>query len=166
MVTPNRNATLARDSNIVAGIGKRLQSVQTVMLDGTAYAPSELTDLYESQISGTANIAALRAQLKDALLAEQVLAKRLDALTKALKGYVSNAFGATSTALGDFGFAPAKVPGPKDPVTKVVAAAKGLATRKARGTKGKRQRERIVGEIPATVSIVLTSSGKPATPSE
>jgi hypothetical protein len=162
--TTNRTTTQVRDANIVAGIGKRLQNVQTVNLGGTAYTPSTLTQLFQSGVSSTANIAALRAQLKDALQAELLLTKQLNALAKALKAYVINEFGSTSSALGDFGFVPPKAPGTKDPVTKVVAAAKMRNTRVARNTKGKRQAEEIVGAVPQSISIAVNSSGKPEVP--
>jgi hypothetical protein len=163
MATPNRTTTQVRDANIVAGIGKRLQNVQTLNLGGAAYAPSALTQLFQSGVDASANIAALRAQVKDALQAELLLTKKLNALAKALKTYVVNEFGSTSSALGDFGFVPPKAPA-KNPVTKVVAAAKMRNTRVARNTKGKRQKEEIVGQTPQSISIAVTSSGKPGTP--
>jgi hypothetical protein len=162
--TTNRTTTQVRDSNIVAGIGKRLQNVQTVNLGGTAYAPSALTQLFQSGVDASANIAALRAELKDALQAELLLTKKLNALATALKSYVINEFGSTSSALGDFGFVPPKAPGTKNPVTKVVAAAKLRNTRVARGTKGKLQREAIVGSVPQSISIAVKPSGKPEVP--
>jgi hypothetical protein len=162
--TTNRTTTQVRDSSIVSGIGKRLQNVQTLNLGGTAYAPSSLTQLFQSGVNSSANIAALRAQLKDALQAELLLTKQLNALATALKSYVINEFGSTSSALGDFGFVPPKAPGTKDPVTKVVAAAKMRITRVARSTKGKRQAEEIVGQRPQSISIAVMPSGKPEVP--
>jgi hypothetical protein len=162
MSTINRTTTQARDAQIIAGIGKRLQTVPTVTLLGTAYTPAQLTQLFQSQISSAASIAAMRAQLKDLLQTDSVLAKKVNGLVKPLKAYVENALGNTSEVLGDFGFAPAKATGPKDPVTKVVAAAKSLATREARGTTGKRKKEQIKGATPASVSISVGSAGKPA----
>jgi hypothetical protein len=162
--TMNRTTTQIRDSSIVSGIGKRLQNVQTVTLGGTAYAPSALAQLFQSGVDASANIAALRAQLKDALQAELLLTKKLNALALALKSYVLNEFGPTSSALGDFGFVPPKGTGTKDPVTKVVAAAKLRNTRVARGTKGKRELKDIVGAAPKSISITVKPSGKPEVP--
>ena len=59
----------------------------------------------------------------------------------------------TPNALNDYGLTPKKTTGPKSPVTKVLAAAKGKVTRLARGTKGPVQRAKIVGVTPAMVSI-------------
>jgi hypothetical protein len=80
-----KNTTQVRDSNIVAGIGKRLQNVQTLSLGGTAYSPVQLTAQFQGEISALANIATLHAQLKDAVAAELVLAKQNNALARALK---------------------------------------------------------------------------------
>jgi len=164
MATTSRTTTQVRDANIVAGIGKRLQNVQTLNLGGASYTPSALTQLFQSGVDASANIAALRAQLKDALQAELLLTQKLNALAKALKTYAINEFGSTSSALGDFGFVPPKAPGTKDPVTKVLAAAKMRNTRVARNTKGKRQREDIVRQRPQSISIAVGASGKPEVP--
>jgi hypothetical protein len=160
-MSTNRNTIQARDAQIIAGIGKRLQNVPTVLLSGTAYTPAQLSALFQSQLTLATNIAALRAQLTDAVQTDRVLTKQLNALAKSLKGYVENTFGNTSTALGDFGYSPTKAPGPKDPVTKVVAAAKARATREARGTMGSREKEQIKGANPGSVSISVSSAGKP-----
>ena len=58
MSTLNRTTTHARDVQIIAGIGKRLQAGQTVLLLGTPYTPDELTELYQSQIDSAASLAA------------------------------------------------------------------------------------------------------------
>jgi hypothetical protein len=160
-MSTNRNTIQARDAQIIAGIGKRLQSVQTLVLLGTAYTPAQLTALFQSQINSAKSIAALRSQLSDALQSDVALAKQISTLVKALKAYVMNAFGNTSEAFGDFGFAPEKVPGAKTPLVKVVAAAKLRATREARGTTGKREKEQTKGTAPTSVSISVNSAGKP-----
>jgi hypothetical protein len=162
MSTKNRTTTHARDAHIIAGIGKRLEPGQTVLLLGTAYTPDELTELYQSQIDSAATLATLRAQLADQLAVDRALAKKLDVLTRAMKGFVENTFGSTSAAFGDFGFVANKPTGTRDPATQVVAAAKAKATREARGTMGKRQRERILGIAPARVTIAVGPAGKPS----
>ena len=162
-MTTNRTTVQVRDTQVIAGIGKRLQNVPSVLLLGTAYAPADLTKLLQSQIASATNIAVLRAQLTDAVQADRALATKVTALIRALKAFVINAFGNTSEVLGDFGFASTKTQ-PKNPVTKVVAAEKALATRKARGTKGKRQKEKIKGTVPATISIAVLPAEPSAAP--
>ena len=90
---------------------------------------------------GTAAVAAARTEKTD-----------LVALTAALKSYLVNEYGTTSTVLSDFGFAPRKVT-PRNPVTKVVAAERLRATRKERGTMGAVQKSKIKGTVPATIEI-------------
>jgi hypothetical protein len=155
MSNVNRTAVQARDTKIVAGIAKRLQSVQSLSLLGTAYTPVSLTALFQSQIGSIGNIAALRAQLKDALQADRALARQMTALVRALRNYLVNVFGSSSEVLGDFGF-PFNRTSKAKPATKVAAAVKARATRKARGTMGSKQKKAIKGATPASPSPAAT----------
>jgi len=91
-------------------------------------------------------VARLRAQLEDALgtVAETEAARlKTDA---ALRAWVRAEFGVESTEAIDFGF-----PAPRKPVRtleeKTLAAARTKATRAARHTMGKRQKEEIRGML-------------------
>ena len=70
-------------------------------------------------------------------------------------------FGVVSKEAIDFGFPPPKKP----EITveaKALAVARRKATREARGTMGKRQKERVLGVAPARVTISVTPAGKPS----
>jgi hypothetical protein len=154
MTKKNQNQTTeqARDAQIIAGIGKHLQNSASIKALGTTYAPSDLITAYQAQISALASLAALKAQVTAAVAAARTQRADLVALTAALKSYLVNEYGTTSTVLSDFGFTPRKVT-QKDPVTKVVAAERLRATRKERGTMGAVQKSKIKGTVPATIEI-------------
>ena len=126
----NQMTDLTRDAQIIAGIGKHLQNTASIKALGTTYAPSDLIKAYQPQISALASLVALKAQVTAAVAAARTQKADLLALTAALKSYVVNEYGTTSTVLSDFGFAPRKVT-PRNPVTKVVAAADDNATKPA-----------------------------------
>jgi hypothetical protein len=99
-------------------------------------------------------VASLRAQLAEALQeVGETEEARLEA-DGALKAWVRGEFGVESTEANDFGF-----PAPKKPVMtveqKALAVERGKATRKARGTLGKRQREAIRGTIAAPLARLV-----------
>jgi hypothetical protein len=153
MTTKTNNTTVqTRDAQIIAGIAQHLQNVASISLLGTSYAPSDLTKAFQAQISALATLAALKAQVTAAVAASHSQEVTLSALSTALKTYLVNANGKASPVLTDFGFAPRKA-APRNPVSKVIASAKNLATRKERGTMGSVQKAKITGTVPATISL-------------
>jgi hypothetical protein len=148
----NQTTVQTRDAQIVAGIGKHLQNEPSISLLGTTYAPGNLTKAFQAQISALATLAALKAQVKAAVAASRTQEVELAALSTALKTYLVNEYGKASPVLSDFGFAPRKAT-QRNPVTKVIAAARNLATRKERGTMGPVQKAKITGTIPATIAL-------------
>jgi hypothetical protein len=148
----NQTTNQTRDAQIIAGVGKYLATQSSISLLGTAYAPNELSNLFQAQISALASLAILKSQVKVAVAAAQSQEKQLGALASALKSYLISTAGNSPTVLGEFGFTPKRV-ATKDPVTKVVAAAKNLATRKERGTMGSVKKKIVKGTVPATLEV-------------
>jgi hypothetical protein len=91
--------------------------------------------------------------------AERDAAPALSAFMNAFESLVRVMFGDDTTALADFGLQPHKRALPKTAAEKAVAAAKRLATREARGTKGPKAKKAIHGNV--TAKLVVT----PAAPS-
>ncbi len=80
----------------------------------------------------------------------------IDSITSGVRGAV----GSSPTALAPYGLKPRKDPEPLTAEQNVEKAAKALATRKARGTLGKKQKAAIHG----TVTPPATGTTVPATP--
>jgi len=148
----NQTTVQTRDAQIVAGIGKHLQNVPSISLLGTTYAPGDLTKAFQAQISALATLAALKAQVRAAVAASRTQEVDLAALSTALKTYLVNEYGKASPVLSDFGFAQRKAT-QKNPVTKVIASARNLATRKERMTMGPVAKAKITGTVPATLAL-------------
>ena len=86
------------------------------------------------------------------------------AFVSAVKQAIYVLFGNNPDALADFGLVPKKVRVPLTPAARVVAAAKSAATRKARGTSGKKAKLALRGTVADTIGVSTTggTDGKPA----
>ena len=155
----NQTTELVRVKQAIVGISKHLGGAATLLLAGQTFTPTSLVALLQAFVDEATAIDTAKASLRDLFLKERDDAKSLRRVLQALRSYVVALYGNDAAAiLADFGFTPHKAPAVK-PETRVVAAAKNVATRKARHTLGKRQRKGIKGvvETPA----VSPPAGKP-----
>jgi hypothetical protein len=106
-------------------------------------------------------VARLRAQLLEAIgTVGETEAARLEA-DAALKAWVRAQFGVESTEAIDFGFPPPRT-GVPTVEEKALAVARAKATRKARHTMGKRQKEGIRGTVAVSGATAETGEGTAA----
>jgi hypothetical protein len=139
MTAINSNTAKALDAQVVAGIQKHLLTVPSLPLAGAAYTPADLVKLVQSRLDSAGTVASSNATWHSTVAAHGALNAKLTQVLRGLRQYVLNAFGETSPVLADFGFTPPKV-ATRTPEEKAAAAAKALATRRARHTMGKKQR--------------------------
>lgn len=153
MSNTNRPTVQARNKQFIAGIQKRLQNAQQLPIAGTNYTPADLVKLFQSQIDKADAIAPEKGKYHDAVQAYRDLSKQLARIVVGFRAQVRNIFGESSEVLADFGLTPVKTTKPK-PATQVQAAAKRVATRKARNTMGKKQKKSVQGApaAPATAT--------------
>ncbi len=156
-----KNKTTRQNSNrkIVGAIKKHLSG--SVTLAGVKYAPAKLAQMFQQGIEvGDATDAASKAW-RVAVAKERAMTQELSGVQTSLRNHVSALFGETGTEFADFGFAPKQVT-TVDVATKAVAVKRREATRVARHTMGKRQKEEITGET----SPAVTDSTTPTTPEQ
>ena len=124
---------------------------------GTTYTVAQILVILASRLAKRAAAATAKAKYQALVQAadeEVALTKPVvDAVRKQLRIWCNN----VPDALAAYGMTVTKASGPKSPVTKVLAAAKGKSTRTARGTMGPVQKSYIVGAIPAAVSITTAT---------
>ncbi len=157
----NRTVVQALDGQVIVGIKKDLQNVSSVPLAGSAYPTATLEQLIQSRIDAANTVANARAQWLEAVAAYKSLNTKVTPLVRALRQYVVNVYGPDSTVLADFGFTPSKkkVLTPEEQVAK---AEKAAATRKARGTMGKKQKAKIKGTVDTTAPATPPAATAPA----
>jgi hypothetical protein len=137
----NRPSVHARDEQFVAGIGKRLQNVQSLAIAGKTYTPADLVKLFQQQIAAADGIDAARAKLRDATQAFRDLSQELTPIVIGFRHFVRNQFGDVAEVLSDFGIPAAKPRAVPTLEQKAAAAAKRKATREARHTMGPKKKK-------------------------
>jgi hypothetical protein len=146
---PNNATVVETCTRRIRALGTYVDGRASIGINGRKHAHAEVVAVYARCVDARAKVASLRAQLAEAI--EEVGSAEVARMEadRALKAWVRGEFGVESTEANDFGF-----PAPKKPAMtvdqKALAVARGKATRKARRTMGKRQKEEIRGTIAAT----------------
>ena len=147
MPRATQTTKLERARTLVAGIQKHLAAGGKYYLQGRAFSRDDLIATFQEELDALRAIQAARAALASAVAREVDVERRVRSLELDLKGLVQNLFGHRIDVLGAFGWSVPKKPGPKTPAAKALGAEKAAATRKARGTMGKRQRLKVRGTL-------------------
>jgi len=151
---------LARDTKVIAGIQKRLQGMTIVIL-GVSYSAAQLVAIFQSHIDALNALAALRGQVTAGVQAAATLTEKTNAVFLGIQSEVRNQFNNAPDVLSDLGMTPKKV-GTRSPVTNVVAAVKGRATRTRRGTTGSAEKAKVTGGLtPAEIQAAVAAEVAP-----
>jgi len=144
---------------LIAGLPNLPASVTALSVQNQTFTPAALgTQLstlvapYDAVVKAEQELAAAEATVG---LTDKQTRKFVMAVVRALK----TALGNTSPSLKNLGIQPDQVPQAPPAAKRVAAAAKGQATKKARGTNvGKRQRAQIHGEVPAAAPAAASAA--------
>jgi hypothetical protein len=164
--TLGKGARATRAGQLIAGARKHFPNGGQVLTFGGGAANvtvdaavAELQKLVDNRTAA----AEARATATDKVEAERAATPVLVAFMNAFEDLVRVQFGADTKALGDFGLAPRKTRAPLTAEQKAVAAAKGKATREARGTKGPKAKKAVKGNVKADL-VVTPVTGAAAAP--
>jgi hypothetical protein len=141
----------------ITGLAKYVKTKTAITIEGQPMKLNDVISVYQASLDTRAAVDSARAVYEKALEARDAAEESRLSLDTGLKAWVASSFGATSQVAKELGFLPPKV-GVKSAATKAQAVEKQLATRKARGTGGKRQKAHIKGTI--------DDAGKPAPPTD
>ena len=161
MGTKNKATRQNDNRKIVGAIKKHLSG--TVTLKGVKYAPARLAKMFQEGIDIADATDQAAKTWHQAVAKEKGNTQDLSSVQISLRNHVSATFGEASTEFADFGFTP-KAVSAVDAATKAGAVVKRAATRAARGTKGKRQKEKIKGTIVAPAEPAAPAVTTPAAP--
>ncbi|MGH7269450.1 MAG: hypothetical protein ACREJ3_03385, partial [Polyangiaceae bacterium] len=137
------------------------QNVPSLQIMGKAYTMAEAIQLIQSRIDAVNAAGSAKANWHNAAATYKALSAQATEVVRGLRLYALNAFGRDSPVLADFGFAPPKK-ATLTPEQEVAKASKARATRKARGTMGKRQKAKIKGEVVVTSPATSPPAQAPA----
>jgi hypothetical protein len=146
---PNRPITQAHDGQVIVGIKKDLQNVSSVPIGGSTFTLATIETLLQSRIDAANAVDVARAKWLEATATYQALNAQVTPVVRGLRRFVIDAFGENSPVLADFGFSPPKK-AVLTPEQNVAKALKAAATRKARGTMGKKEKLKIKGTVATT----------------
>ena len=128
----------------IKGIQKHFAGVASVIINGVPVAPARLADLYQRRLDASQETARAHAAWITCVRQEREAVRALHPLDVGFVQYLHMLYGRQATLLADFALEPRKI-GRKTVATKLAAADKMRATRKARRTMGKKQKAKIKG---------------------
>ena len=155
-----RIAKQAADQKMADGFNKHAQTVPSLIIAGTSYKAADIVAVLQARLS-TANAAqSTRATWQNAVKADSDERAKTKPFIDGVRQALLVAFAGSIDGLADFGLTPRKVR-VTSPEQKAVAAAKALATRKARGTKGSVQKKDVKGAVSATLVVTPLAAPQP-----
>ena len=160
---PNRAKEVTALTGLIAGAKKRLTGVTQVTLAGATITIAVLLSDLQGLLDGIT--AADRHGYALCCWRPSTPRRPPSALASAFTAYVRTTFGNQADTLAGLALAPRKVPPPRTLEQKQAAAAKALATRKARGTVSAKAKKAITGTVAtATAPVTPASPAAPAVP--
>ncbi len=145
----------------VTALTKLVKPKTEISINGQPIKLADLIAIYQAAIDTRSALVTSRAALDKDLEARDSAEATRRATDQGLKAWITTQFGAGSPEAQELGFTSTN-PRAKTAETKFVAVQKMLATREARGTKGKRQREKIKGTIVAPAAPAVPAVTVPA----
>jgi type I site-specific restriction endonuclease len=164
-MTTNIAKTTAADQKIVDGCNKRLLTLASVTVAGTAMKPLDVVAKVQSRIDAATALAAATAAFHKAVANNTDTSTQTHQFMLDLRATIRVLFGTDVVALADFGLEPPR-PRTKKPATLVAAAQKAKATRAARGTKGSKQKKAIKGAAAAAEPVTPPAPAATPTPAK
>jgi hypothetical protein len=146
----------AQYQSLIAGLLKYYKSTDTFQLAQGVFTRDEIIALVQKFIAACQGTQEANQEWRAAIQAERTLELGMRTLRKGVRGIVLARFGTDGPPILKFGFTLPKVQ-PKTTETKAIAAAKGQATRVARGTMSKAEKKKIKGNV--NVALVVTPAG-------
>jgi hypothetical protein len=133
--------------NFMNGLVKHEQDLPTLVIDGTTYKSTDILAILKTRLAASVAVSPAKAAWQAAVQADHDERAKTKLLLAGLRQALIVAYGGSIDTLAEFGLVPRKA-AVVSPDTRVVAAAKAKATRAARHTMGKKQKEQIKG-VPA-----------------
>jgi hypothetical protein len=136
---PSKAAALAGVQAIIAGAQRHFPN-GSFTLGNVPFTTASLVQLFQTLADAIAAANAAQAAAKDAVAALRAARAKVNPVLLDFKRVLLATFGTATQTLADFGLEPPKARKPLSSEANVAAAAKRLATRKARGTTSKKQK--------------------------
>jgi hypothetical protein len=143
MARKSKTAQQARFIALQRGIKKHWKDGKT--LANKKYTQADLLAFLQNLRERFAAVGTARAAYKEALAKRKEAEREAAPVLTDIEAMVDGEFGDAVVPRADFGLGPRRKKGPKTTQAKVLMVERARATRKKRGTMGKRQRKKIRG---------------------
>jgi hypothetical protein len=161
MPTPTRKSTVAELQKLLFGVQKNLSGA-TLVIAGISYGGPQLAAFVSQALASAVGIQQAHANLTDAIMADEKLQLTIGRQVRGLKDIAQVMFSTQHTTLAEFGLLPRKARTPLSTEALLLRAERVRATRKARNTKGAKQKRAIKGNvIGVTITPVVTATAAP-----
>ena len=165
MATNTRNNSALKINKLFAGIQKRFPALNLTSfpVGGAIMTYAEFLRAMQPIVDMANAVLTSKSAWQTAVQAERAKAAQTKIFLAAVRQAIYVLFGNNPDALADFGLVPKKVRVPLTAAARVVASAKSAATRKARGTSGKKAKLAVHGTVADTIGVSTTggTGGKP-----
>jgi len=165
---PSKATTLARVQALIAGTNKHFPN-GSFTLENTAYTTASLVGLLKGLADAIAATDAAHASTKEAVATLRGERAKVRPVMLAYTHWLLTTFGSAMQTLADFGVQAPKARTPLTSEQTAAAVAKRESTRKARGTRGKKQKLAVKGDVTGVIVTPVTHAGSStpsATPAE
>jgi hypothetical protein len=151
-------------TNLVAGIQKHFSAVPQLTFGEGTFTPAQVQAQLSALATLRSDVVAARTAMEAKLEGERAKAPALRVFLAAFVSFVRATFGSSTNTLADFGLKPRKARKPLTAEQLAAKAAKAKATRKARGTIGKKKILAVKGDVTGVVvtPVVATVNPSPA----
>jgi hypothetical protein len=140
-----RKSAVDQDQALITGIRQYLMG-QNLIIGKQSYTPQQIIDLLQGRVTTGQSIITVRTALTAAIKADMDERTATGSFVRGFRTIVQGMFGELPDTLAVFGLKPRKSP-KKTVEVKQQAIEKNLATRKARGTVGKKKTASIKGTV-------------------
>jgi hypothetical protein len=145
----SKNMRIAEDTKLGAGLVANHAKGETFVVNAKKQTVTQILALIKARIDATATVESTHAAWLEAVRAEQAVLEESNPTLAGVRQTLRTTLGESAQQLSDYGLAPRTTRRALTVEEKLLAKKRNAATRKARGTRGARQKAKIVGQVPA-----------------
>jgi hypothetical protein len=142
------------DLQLLQGLEKHWEKGQSMIIAGKKYTLSDIVALLERRAEAAHAVITARAAWAGTRKADEEVNAETTPVVAAVRQNLLVMFSNSPDALADFGLSPRRAPKGLTGQEMVQKAEKAKATREARHTMGRRQKQAIVGEVGNDVPVI------------
>ena len=157
MPTPKKDTTLAQLQALVSGIPKHCAG-QTFVLSGQTYTAAQAAQLAANVLAAMAAVDVARGALTEAVQTRTKVLATDGKVVADLRQVLLVMLSSSPVALAELEISPPKPRAPLTVEAQVLKQAKANATRVVRGTKSKKQKSKIFGNV---TGVTITPKTEP-----